>query len=167
VSVPRANSAEDEFRRAQRLFDAKQYSSAQEGFARVARMLDGDTTPASSELRWKANEYSELARGFTGHDASIATRLYTSADPGVTEPIPLGPFLPSADLEGTTTALELVIDAKGRVESVRLTNPQDNYHTQWWLPAAKAWRFEPATKDGVPVRFLKRILLPYEQAPTR
>jgi len=55
--------------------------------------------------------------------------------------------------------LELVVDASGHVESVHLKSPVNRYREKWWLFAAKDWQFEPARKQGRPVRFLERMLL--------
>jgi TonB family protein len=51
--------------------------------------------------------------------------------------------------------LRVVIDETGRVESATLLRsflPQ--YETQL-LDAARRWRFRPATKEGVPVKFVR------------
>jgi hypothetical protein len=90
-------------------------------------------------------------------------RVYTTLDKGVTEPVPLGQYFPEEPgpnaVPGEPSTLELLIDTRGIVESVRLRNPLNRYRDKWWLPAAKTWRFQPATKDGQPVKFLKRILI--------
>lgn len=90
-------------------------------------------------------------------------RLYTSADAGVTEAILVKPYLPlraHPDIPDTALGvLEVVVDARGLVESVHLKSPANRYREKWWLFTAKDWRFEPARKNGTPVRSLKRILL--------
>ena len=88
---------------------------------------------------------------------------YTSDDRSVTEPVLFKPYLPLKAGPGVTDdklgVLELVIDTRGLVESVHLKSPGNRYRERWWVFAAKAWEFRPALKDGVPVRFLKRIAL--------
>jgi len=90
-------------------------------------------------------------------------RVYTSADAGVTEAILVKPYLPlrpHPDIPDTALGvLEVVVDARGLVESVHLRSPANRYREKWWLFTAKDWRFEPARKNGTPVRSLKRILL--------
>ena len=88
---------------------------------------------------------------------------YTSDDRSVIEPVLFKPYLPLKAGPGVTDdklgVLELVIDTRGLVESVHLKSPGNRYRERWWVFAAKAWEFRPALKDGVPVRFLKRIAL--------
>ena len=53
--------------------------------------------------------------------------------------------------------LELIIDAGGRVESVRMI---DSVHVQYdslLESTAKRWQYQPALLDGTAVRFNKRI----------
>jgi hypothetical protein len=55
--------------------------------------------------------------------------------------------------------LKLVVNGRGAVESVRLQSPSNRYHDRFWVSAAKTWRFQPALKDGRPVKFLKSIVI--------
>jgi hypothetical protein len=41
----------------------------------------------------------------------------------------------------------------GDVEVVKLYTPLNRYHERMIVSAVKAWRFQPATKDGRPIRF--------------
>jgi len=52
-----------------------------------------------------------------------------------------------------------VFDADGRVEHVRLRTPPRDVHEFMLVSAAKAWRFEPATVDGRPVRFRHSVAI--------
>ncbi len=89
--------------------------------------------------------------------------VYRSGDAGIVEPILVKPYLPlrpNPDIpDSALGVLEVVVDARGQVESVHLRSPANRYREKWWLFTAKEWRFEPAKKNGTPVRFLKRILL--------
>ena len=57
----------------------------------------------------------------------------------------------------------LVVDEHGKVDSVRAVNAPRNISESIVLTAAlstvKAWRFRPATKDGVPVRYVQVVPL--------
>lgn len=78
--------------------------------------------------------------------------------------------LPSSMLESAVEApddwpfLELLIDAQGAVEQVRLharqlAPGQTLYRHRMLLAAAKAWQFEPARRNGEPVRYVMRVPL--------
>ena len=57
--------------------------------------------------------------------------------------------------------LEVVIDERGNVATARLVEPTTPLYDRELLLAAAGWRFQPATKDGQPVKFRKtfRIVL--------
>lgn len=88
-------------------------------------------------------------------------RVFREGDPGV-EPARIGRrYLPAAQPQdvpaGRTGVFELVVDEKGQVERVRLLSADNRYQERMLLSAAKAWRFEPARRDGVPVKFLTEV----------
>lgn len=96
--------------------------------------------------------------------------LYSATDASVTPPVMRRQQLPSNLLEPTADVpedwpfLEIVVDERGAVEAVRLrarsvAPGQTMYRHRMLLAAAKAWQFEPATKDGQPVRYLMRVPL--------
>jgi hypothetical protein len=159
VTIPGDSNkaAEVEFRRARNLFDQHEYAGAAEGFAHVLKMVPASDDGGTS-LRFMANQYLELTRASL---QATQARVYTRDDEGVTEPVARGQFLPAPPDPSTPpnrlATLELVIDTRGNVESVRLSGESSQYRTGWWVSAAKAWRFRPAVKDGRPVKFLKRI----------
>jgi hypothetical protein len=159
VTIPGDSNkaAEVEFRRARNLFDQHEYAAAAEGFAHVLKMVPASDDGGTS-LRFMANQYLELTRASL---QATQARVYTRDDEGVTEPVARGQFLPAPPDPSTPpnrlATLELVIDTRGNVESVRLSGESSQYRTGWWVSAAKAWRFRPAVKDGRPVKFLKRI----------
>jgi TonB family protein len=53
--------------------------------------------------------------------------------------------------------LEIIVSATGEVERVRLVSPSNRFHDRMIVSAAKAWSFEPATKDGRRVRYRTQI----------
>jgi tetratricopeptide (TPR) repeat protein len=89
--------------------------------------------------------------------------LYTLLDVDVTPPVATAQRLPpwrfhSGVGERTLTGqLELVIDEKGVVESVQLAEPIWPAYDALLIRAARSWRYQPATKDGKPVKF-RRVL---------
>ena len=87
--------------------------------------------------------------------------VYTSADADVTPAALLRPHLPSQPpssmpLDDVGT-LELMVTEAGRVAHVKLVSTSNRYQERMLVAAAKTWRFQPAMKDGSPVRFRLRL----------
>jgi hypothetical protein len=83
------------------------------------------------------------------------SRIYSKEDPGVT-PARLLTTTATAGLSMDATdvnTMELVINELGRVEQVKLAQPAKRMTDMLLLSGAKLWKFEPATKDGQPVRY--------------
>ena len=93
-----------------------------------------------------------------------ANAVYSKQDPDVVPPQNVYPKLPSdppGAQAGNRTVLELLISADGLVERVRLRTPPRNIHEFMLVSAAKAWRFDPATFHGRPVRFLHSLAITF------
>ncbi len=88
--------------------------------------------------------------------------VYSRTNPDVVPPQSVYPKLPS-DRPGVPadgrTVLDLLISTDGRVEHVRLRTPPRDVHEFMLVSAAKAWRFDPATVHGRPVRFLHSVAI--------
>ena len=84
-------------------------------------------------------------------------KVYSRSDASVTPPRQVYPALPANPSPGRRpedlTVLDLVVDADGQVEHVQLRTAPRDIHEFMLVSAAKAWRFEPATMHGRPVRF--------------
>jgi hypothetical protein len=91
--------------------------------------------------------------------------LYSQTDQNVEPPRllsrPLPTRLPSNGSDAAT--VEVVISPDGGVERVRLTSTPRRLVDVMELSAAKAWQFDPALKDGAPVRY--RLELPTSAPP--
>ena len=92
--------------------------------------------------------------------------VYTPGADGVSPPVGVRPQLPR-QLPPTvdpaiSSRIELVIARDGSVESARLLGNRRDVLGGMFLSAAKAWEFQPATKDGVAVRYRKTILVSFE-----
>ena len=109
-------------------------------------------------------------RGVAGTDPEVGEApeppppdpvVYTSADGGVTPAALLRPHLPSEPPAGVADeevgVLELTVTETGRVAHVRLVSASNRFQERMLVAAAKSWRFQPATKDGRPVRFRARV----------
>jgi TonB family protein len=162
-------------------FDQGDYTVAAAGFTRALLALsDPDIADAAaqrplSDLRLLASGFHELAvRALTPPPApaapapvapepapqSSAPRIYQAGDPRVTVPVVVRqemPTFPIRVVNQRTGVLEVIIDETGAVESASIVTSLDPRYNQLVLGAARFWRYRPATVDGVPVKFRKRI----------
>lgn len=89
-----------------------------------------------------------------------APKLYTADDRNVIPPQALRqqiPAFPGRVTVAKTGVLELVIDSSGNVESAMMRVPVNAQYDRMATTAAKSWQYQPATVDGSPVKFVKRI----------
>jgi hypothetical protein len=91
--------------------------------------------------------------------------VYDSRDAQVQPARLLRPQLPDIppDFPAETLGIfEFVVSARGTVDRIRLVrSPVDRqYRDIMLMPAAKAWIFQPATRDGLPVRYRLQLLIP-------
>jgi TonB family protein len=88
-------------------------------------------------------------------------RVFTNGDPKVIPAVLLRPHLPDQPPAGVPEeqvgTLEFVVTETGAVEHVHLVSPANRYQERMLVAAAKTWQFQPATRDGHPVRFRTRI----------
>lgn len=87
--------------------------------------------------------------------------LFSLSDEDVTPATLVRPQLPSrmTDVgEGAdASTLDLTIDETGRVERVILESQHSQVNEKMLVSAAKAWLFQPAIRDGRPVRYRLRV----------
>jgi TonB family protein len=135
---------------------------------------------AAADLRAVASAFRDLAKAVAA-PASLAPDarpakvaplspveapdiLYTAADADVTPPASLSQkapdWRPSSSREAAQEyrgVLRLVIDRSGAVESATMPAGTRPAYDQALLRAAREWKFQPAQKQGRPVRYLKVI----------
>ena len=89
-------------------------------------------------------------------------RIYESEDADVISPVTLYQDMPpfhrpiTAERNGVVV---VVINEAGRVESAIIAQSLDSYYDLLLLQAAKRWRYRPATRDGVAVKYRKGVQL--------
>lgn len=98
-------------------------------------------------------------------NTSDPTRIYSGADPDVTPPAMIDASLPPPLLSEVreVNTMELLISERGLVERVRLISKPRRMADMMLLSGAKTWKFEPALKDGLSVRY--RLLLSWAATP--
>ncbi len=145
----------------------------------------GDRAASLSDLKMLGEGFLKLADGEVVAAARAAQAAAAARAAAVTPVVPVAPpapviysaddksVVPPADVErrlpmwnpptvmARTTeyrgVLELIIDERGAVESAVLRKPVAPTYDPVLLIAAKSWKFQPATRDGVPVKYRKSI----------
>jgi len=92
--------------------------------------------------------------------AASSAEVYTLESEGVTEPVVIRQAVPA--FPGRVTAakvgvVDVVITETGAVESATMTQSIDPVYNRLVVAAAKTWQYQPARRDGAPVKFRKRI----------
>jgi hypothetical protein len=150
-------NATREFRGAQTLFGDGDYAAAAAAFGRVVDMTEHEPN-LGPDLHKVAGEFAAISRERAAQEAA---RVFTEFDADVVPPVISSGKLPARPPSGTPPqrldVLELLIDASGNVEKARLETSRNHYDNRWWVSAAKTWRFQPASRNGRPVRFMTRI----------
>lgn len=169
--------AESLYARARADFEDRSYVDAAEKFTAVLELLsDPDVASVGklSDLRLVAEEFRKLARERMPESASHAmfagpeidtsgdrvyTRLSTNVKPPVEIQRDLPVFVPPRDQAWRTFrgVVEVTVDRNGRVEDARMLERIAVFYDAALVEAARKWRFEPATRSGVPVRFRQQI----------
>ena len=169
--------AESLYARARADFEDRNYVDAAERFTAVLELLsDPDVASVGklADLRLVAEEFRKLARERMPESASRATfagpeidesgdRVYTRLSTYVKPPVEiqrdLPVFTPPRDQAWRTFrgVVEVTVDRNGRVEDARMLERIAVFYDSALVEAAKKWRFEPATRSNVPVRFRQQI----------
>ena len=99
-------------------------------------------------------------------DTALDSAVYAAGSDGVSPPIGFRTQLPR-QLPPTAdpvklSRIEVIIARDGSVESARLLGNERDVRGAMLLSAAKTWRFGPAMKNGVVVRYRKTFLVSFE-----
>ena len=129
-----------------------------------------DASPTSAPSRRTAPRTArpvELPRAAEatpeGQAPSTDTTVYSPVDTEIVPPAFVRSRLPAEPPLGVRSEdlseVEVVVSATGEVESVKLVTQPVRVLSVMMLSAVKNWRFQPATKDGQPVRYRMRMRL--------
>ncbi len=164
-------------------YDRQDFAAAITTFRQVLDELsDPDVSPAASQppladLRMLATGFHELsAKALTPPPPVVVVaptpeplpvapprdfrRLYSAEDQDVQPPTTLRQVLPpfnGAVPTAAAGAIEVVINTAGDVESAAIRIPVHQQYDRMVLAAAKRWKYQAATVDGVPVKFAKVV----------
>jgi len=96
-----------------------------------------------------------------------APAIYTTGDEGVTAPVTIDqtlPVLPASlrsimRLTRPSGILAVLVDETGTVQASEIRQATHPGYDSLLLNASRGWKYQPATKDGAPVKFRKLILV--------
>ena len=77
------------------------------------------------------------------------------------------PPYPGRVLLGGSLLMDVVIDVTGDVESAVIATPPNPAYDKLVLGATKSWQYQPATLNGKPVKYRKRIQVTLVPTPAR
>ena len=105
--------------------------------------------------------------------AAVRARIYDKSDSDVIPPVAIRQVAPSVPLPllaivhatHQTGTLELLIDEEGAVESVTVRESLNPALASLFMTAARGWKYRPATKRGVPVKYMKAVVIDVGDRP--
>jgi len=176
----------EKYRSAKAAMDRKEFAEAEPQLVLVREMIKqaeqlGIRDESVADLGVLADGFLDLARASAAPKAAAAPapaasaaaapkadlpptpRVFDATSAGVVQPVAVRQSLPSPPLAlskllvGKRGVLEVTIDTEGKVVDAVMRDSVNSAYDTMVVNAAKMWRFKPATKDGVPVRFVKEI----------
>ncbi len=161
-------------------FERGEFETAAAAFKRVLEALDDPdismaaSQPPLSDLRTLATGFHNLslksippppppppAAPAPEPPVNLPPRIYTGEDAGVRAPVTVTQEMPRypgvVRSEGIKGVIEVVIDEKGTVESATMVVAVASSYDKLVLAAVNKWQYQPATLNGVPVKFRKRV----------
>jgi len=99
--------------------------------------------------------------------SSPAVPVSSSTSAGVVAPIAV--FQPQPNLSPAllslvrqlrrTGKIDVVINEQGTVDDVTVTQPVTPVYDKLIVAAARTWRYKPALKDGVPIKYVSTVVI--------
>jgi TonB family protein len=151
------------------LTEAEKIGAWDETLSDLRTLVDGFL-----ELSHGAASDSPLAPVRAGAEAADATpsppdpqAVYRQDDAGVLPPVTVSqaaPQVPPALLYIVRSLhrsgiVEVVIDERGSVQDVAVRQSVNPAYDSLMVAAARSWKYRPATRNGVPVRFVKSVVV--------
>jgi TonB family protein len=132
-----------------------------DGFLELARAAEPNNPPAAPPAGDAGSPPAAAAA------SPPAPLLSTAADAGVTAPTAVyqpQPNVPPALLDlvrrlHRPATIDVVINERGTVDDVTVTKSVSAAYDALIVATARTWRYKPALKDGVPVRFVSAVVI--------
>lgn len=169
------SAAEPDLLTVRQLIDqATKLGIREESLADLGVLVDGflDLTKAQTQAKTAASAPTDTAavsptRSPVSVDSAPATPLatgkYDASDTDVTPPVVLRQQLPPVPpmlmklVTGKKGIVEITIEPDGRVGEAVMRESVHTAYDNMVVNATKQWRYRPATRDGVAVRYVKAI----------
>jgi TonB family protein len=168
AAVEKAPEAESRLRHIRQLLDtAERIDAWDETLADVRLIVDGFLELAHTADPRNAAGDATAAAAAPEPPSPPAPLVASSTDAGVVAPIAVfqpQPNIPPAvlnlvrQLHGTSK-IDLLINEEGTVEEVTVKQPVSPAYDKLIVAAARKWRYKPALKDGVPIKFVSTVVI--------
>src|SRR5262249_35644743 len=166
LAVEGAPDAEPRLQRVSELLAAaEQIGAWDETLADVRLLVDGFLELAHADLRRTSDvDTAAAAPAPSSHPAAVVP---SAADPGVVAPTAVfqpQPNVPLALLELVRAlhrrcTIDVLINERGTVDDVTVTQSVTPAYDKLIVAAARTWRYKPALKDGVPIKFVSTVVI--------
>jgi TonB family protein len=128
-----------------------------DGFLELADAASKTSSPTS-----RASPTRRSTETPPGEEPSEDAEAKRSTPPTIVPPVVITQQIPqprglALRRQAATLVLELLIDEQGRVERATLQQPVHPIYDKMVLDAVEDWRYQPATRDGRPVKYLKTL----------
>jgi hypothetical protein len=171
-----------EYAEAKDAFDKQNWPVAAAGFTDVLKSIaDPDVAPLAggpplSDLRQLASGFRDLSVKMIPPPAPVPApkpvrpvrSVYSAEDRDVLAPVALQqrvPKYPAAVTRPLGGVIEFVVDENGAVQAPKMQVSVDSTYDQMVIAAAKKWSYQPATLDGKPVKYVKRLTISVAVSP--
>jgi hypothetical protein len=167
-----------EYAEAKAAFDNKDWPVASAGFDEVLKSIaDPDImqaagAPPLSDIKTLASGFRDLSAKMIPAAAPKVVeppkpvrpvkQFYTAEDRDVMAPVAIQqrvPKYPAAVTRPLVGVVEFVVDENGAVQSPRMQMTIDPSFDSMVVSAAKKWTYQPATLEGKPVKYMKRLTI--------
>ena len=167
-------------------FDKQDWATASTGFAEVLKSI-GDPDIATAAVAPPLSDIKTLAAGFK--DLAVKSipppapppkaaevikpiravkAVYSAEDRDVMAPVAVQQRVPKYPANVTRPlqgVLQFVVDETGAVQSPTMPVSIDMSYDAMVVAAAKKWQYQPATLDGKPVKYMKKLTISVASAP--
>ena len=167
---------------AKNAFDKQDWPVASKGFDEVLRSIaDPDITqlagaPPLSDIRTLASGFRDLsvkmipppAPKVEAKPVRPVKPVYSVDDRDVVAPVAVlqrVPKYPAKVARPLVGVVEFVVDESGAVQAPTMQMSIDSSYDQMVIAAAKKWQYQPATLDGKPVKYIKRLTISVSVTP--